>query len=958
MPTVPGKEQLCSCKRNYFTSIQGLSRHTLFERYNDINNVIVKNIDERFRHFLAEPVVEGDSMYWFSVPYDETPQRFSELQGQELVTYEKAKNESIDHYRHVIESLKNENQNSEAESLEKAIKFINDDFLYCFDGKIVLGIWGMKLKENIREPIGTISKSFFTVKNKKTPEPEPPLEPESPSEIDFDTPEAPPLNQFIVHFDSGERGSLVGERELTKNEGEAIYENEVPQVEPKEGFRFTGWDNNPVDYEVTGDRVFTANYEPLAAPPPIPILPWYKRFWNWLNQLFFGSGCLRWLMWLLLLLLIILLLSWLFRGCNNNTVHSIPSPIHEKPWVKDDPRVRDGGGIYDPGNPYTAQPTPPEYSNVLPPNQGVLPPLDTNNIIREPGAPVIINNLLNILMENEDKSILDLAKVFKEKYPDDKYKVVYYDDVVKRMQIEVPPEERLKLKSEIPAKFAPEYELFVFDESLFEGVYNPNDPEFESADKSWYLKAVHAPQAWDITKGSPKLTIAIVDNGFSLKHPELQSKVVMPYNVWSHSKEVHAQTIDHGTHVAGTALGIIDNNQGLCGIAPECAFMPVQVANRSGQMTTTSVLDGVLYALYQGADVVNVSLGMEFSGHVSESEQLDLLNNHFKEEELLWRKVMGIADKHNAIIVVASGNENILAGVNPMSRPKNYIIVSAVDKNIREYQKADFSNFGSHSTLSAPGVDIYSSVGSDSYQIMEGTSMASPIVAGAVALMKSLNEELTSQQIICILQNTGLPVQGKVGNLIQIDKALEKVKLGNFSDCNSSSDKPSTGDVQILLNWNNYNDLDLVCTDPFNQTVWFYNKEVASGGKLEIDMNVNYPDSKTPVENIYWPSGGAPDGNYNVYLVYYEKHTAVNETPYKITVKYGVETEVYTGKIRLEDKSIPICSFALGKAENANTPLIDKNEESLLRQREKLQLKLNQIDSELESYRTNTNIKK
>ncbi len=113
---------------------------------------------------------------------------------------------------------------------------------------------------------------------------------------------------------------------------------------------------------------------------------------------------------------------------------------------------------------------------------------------------------------------------------------------------------------------------------------------------------------------------------------------------------------------------------------------------------------------------------------------------------------------------------------------------------------------------------------------------------------------LTAEQIICILQGTGKPVEGKVGNLIQIDKALLKVQSGEFTDCDSRPETPSTGDVQILLSWDNYNDLDLVCTDPNNETVWFKNKSIASGGKLEIDMNVNYPDSKTPIENIYWPS--------------------------------------------------------------------------------------------------------
>ncbi len=85
--------------------------------------------------------------------------------------------------------------------------------------------------------------------------------------------------------------------------------------------------------------------------------------------------------------------------------------------------------------------------------------------------------------------------------------------------------------------------------------------------------------------------------------------------------------------------------------------------------------------------------------------------------------------------------------------------------------------------------------------------MAAPIVTGAVALMKSINPNLTTKQIICILQNTGLPVNDNIGKLIQIDRALQKVKSGEKLDC---TETPSTGDVQVLLSWDNYNDLDLV----------------------------------------------------------------------------------------------------------------------------------------------------
>jgi len=796
MAKVKGKQQLCSTEeyKTHFKSIQGLGSHTLFERYEAIENVVNKKVDEKYRHFLAQPVVDGNSITWFSKPYTEIPQQLSELQGEESSKYEQIKNDTIAHYNSVISLLKQEDKTNEAECLENAIKFVNNHFVYCFDNKTVLGIWGMQLRNEVREPLGIAMKNQFVKKKSNEDEK---LTEESLIIEDL-TPEnvsESPLNPFTVRFNSGEGGNLKGATEFEKHNNEFITEAEVPIIEAKEGYEFIGWDRNPNNFLVDGDMEFTAQYRKIKPAK----LPWYKRFWNWLSSLFLGKGCLKWLGWLLLLLLLLLLLGWLFRSCGggDGTSHiPISDTIAQKPWIKDDPRAGKGG-IYNPGEPYKPLPTPPEYRDVLPPNQGVLPPVDTTKIIREPGNPVIIGNRLNILMEDTDKSIMDLAKDFKAKYPDDKYKVVYYDDVVKRMQIEVPEEERAQLKQEIPAKFAPDYKLFVFDEALFEGNYNPNDPAFSDPNKSWYLKAVKAPQAWDITKGSAKLIVAIVDNGFNLKHPELSSKVVLPYNVWLHSKDIFPQKVDHGTHVAGTALAIMDNAQGICGIAPNCAFMPIQVANENGLMTTTSVLDGILYALYQGANVINISLGTQFTGldHFPEDYQKDLLMNHFKEEERLWNEIMKIANKHKSTIVVAAGNDNVLAGIDPIHRSKNIITVGAVNKNNQPYSKADFSNYGSYSTISGPGVNIYSTVGNNDYATMNGTSMAAPIVTGGIALMKSLNDSLTNEQIICILQSTGLATIGNVGGLIQLDKALEKVKSGNFMDCDKQPETPSTGDV-------------------------------------------------------------------------------------------------------------------------------------------------------------------
>jgi len=1027
---VKDKVEICEINLSRFNSVQGIGQFPLFAkaRYAALAEIIGREIDIEFQHFIAQPIEEGDKIIWYSIPFNEKPVRYIELSENKVGLYQKIKHETIKIYENALNNLKTKGRLDDYEYLEKCLKYIEDDFLYCYDEKIVLCVWGMKPKKNdygnygeyvldvFQAPNNTLRYSITfnsgqngtiqgenqltielekgailnqsdipdinpndgyifekweddeilkgqVIKSNKIinavyiEEPKKPVNPPIP-ELEY-IPDniANELEYHTVYFKVlSDKGEIENKIKKVFPDGYQISENDIPNIDDKKGYSFTGWDSDPINKEVYNDLSFEGCYNKNKR------IPWYTRFWNWLRGLFFGNGFFKWLLWLLLLILFILLFSWLFRRCNK--VKPIPSPINEKPWVHSDPRVGDRGGIYDPGNPYEPEPTPPEYNDVLPPNQGVMPPIDTTKIIRNPGKPVIIGDRLNILLENEDKSIMDLAKDFKKKYPDDKYKVVYYDDVVKRMQIEIPVDERLKLKAEIPGKFSPEYELFVFDESLFEGSYSPKDPAFNDSKKSWYLKTINAPIAWDITRGSPKLTIAIVDNGFSLNHPELKSKVVMPYNVWLHSKEVFAQPIDHGTHVAGTALAFANNGKGLCGIAPNCSFMPVQVASKGGIMTTTSILDGILYALYQGADVINVSLGMEFTGTLSNNEQRDLQNNHFKEEERLWNKVMEISNKHKAVIVVAAGNENMLAGINPMNRPKNFIIVSAVDKNNHSYQKAGFSNYGDYSTVSAPGVDIYSSVGNNDYQLMNGTSMAAPIVAGTVALMKSLNKNLSSEQIVCILQGTGKTTNGKVGNLIQIDKALQRVKSGNFTDCGSRPETPSTGDVQVLLSWNNYNDLDLVCTDPNNETVWFKNKNVSSGGKLEIDMNENYPDSKTPIENIFWPSGGASNGTYRVYVVYYKKHINVNETPYKITVKYGDKIEEFTGTIKLEDNSIPICTFTLGSLgnpqnpSNPDSPSTGRSKDALLREREQLQKQLDQIDSELQGIRNNVKFKK
>ena len=859
MAKVINHQPLFSTELKYFKALQIIGGKSIFERYKGAKAVIDKVIDQQYRDFLAWPVIENDKVEFHGIRSREEDTRLiSDLSEEERQRYQHIKEETVSHYQLKAKELEDAGKHDEARFISDAIKVVDDKFLYCYDGKVVLGAWGMQMKENIREDIGVIRKDM----RKKGKGPEPPVE---------DPPIDPPVNPPL------------------------------PPIDP------------PIDPPVT----------PPVEPPVPPKKCNWKSIWKWL----------RWLLLLLLLLLLAWLASRFIPGCNS---------------------VR---------SPYMATPTPPGYEGILPPSQGVLPPSDNLEII--PGNPGIVANRLNILMENEDKSILDFAKAFKEKYPSDKYTIVYYDDVVKRLQIAIPSEEREALKAEIPPKFSPDYELYVFDESLFEGQYTPSDPGFSNTDYSWYFPVIKAYDGWNYSTGSKKITVAVVDNGFNINHIELKSKVVKPYNVWTHSRNVFSQTEDHGTHVAGTALALANNGQGLCGIAPQCMFMPVQVADKRGIMTITSVLDGILYSIYQGADVVNVSLGFSFAqaDQLTLPEQQDIKDNHFKEEERLWREVMRIAAKQNCTIVVAAGNENILAGVDALHRPELFITVSATGKDNSILDKTEFSNYGDDTTISAPGIDIVSSVGNNEYTMMNGTSMAAPIVSGAVALIKSIDPSITTKRIIQVLRTTGLPTTGDVGRLIQLDKALEMVKTGSYEE--ETPPVPSTGDVQVLLNWSNYNDLDLICTDPNGETVWFKNKRTSSRGQLEIDMNVEYPDSQEPIENIYWPSGEAPNGNYNVYVLYYKRHTSTNDTPFTVMVKHEGQTDTYPGVMSEVGQAIHVCSFTVEHGVASTLPVRqpsvqqpvpspDEGRRTQLEQeRDRLQKELDRVNNELNRINNN-----
>lgn len=481
------------------------------------------------------------------------------------------------------------------------------------------------------------------------------------------------------------------------------------------------------------------------------------------------AGCLRslwlWLLYGSLFLLLLFFLEWLLKGCTH----------------KEDP---------DSGENHSSQFLP---SPITSPRSGGYEPVDPGDIgYGRDSIGRIVLDRINILLEKKaDDTAEKFAEAFKNLYPGEKYQICYFDSLTYRLQLKVPAEKQIEVSDNLNIQL-PDFEFIVFDESVFYANVVPSDPGFSDAAKRWYFEAIHTYEAWEMTTGSSHIKVAVVDNGFDTSHPELKGCILDPFNMIERNSHLFpplgSPCPGHGTHVAATAVGRMNNREGVCGIAPECKLIPIQVADAQGLISLTTILDGVLYAIYKGADVVNVSLGSTVNPLVKGMPpqlQIDQIRQYRKNEERVWAEVFKIAAHRNCTIVMAAGNESYVSGWDAMKRNNGSIVVSAFD---HDGNQASFSNYGDYpgvyenfSTISAPGVDIYNAFPGGQYASIEGTSMASPIVAGAVALMKSLNPKLTTLEIASILRQTGRPTHFPIGPLLDLKAALQCVQSGNYT---------------------------------------------------------------------------------------------------------------------------------------------------------------------------------
>ena len=310
-----------------------------------------------------------------------------------------------------------------------------------------------------------------------------------------------------------------------------------------------------------------------------------------------------------------------------------------------------------------------------------------------------------------------------------------------------------------------------------------------------------APEAWKIRESSPDVIVAVIDGGIQLDHPDLDD------NLWINSDEILGNGIDddnngyiddvvgwnfpansnspypddHGTHVAGIIGAEGNNSRGVTGVTWDTQLMSLDVFNGGDGAYDSDIIEAIYYAADNGADVINMSLGFtELYTTITDWRTID--PNSYS----AYYEALSYAVSKGATVVIAAGNDDLIADIH-LSIPAAFS--SVIDGVISVAAIAntgnltDYTNYGSLVSIAAPGGTddlgggILSTVTSSRYEEFPGTSMASPIVAGAAALIKAENPNLLPRDIEKIITDSatkykelGASVQD--GNYLNLKEAL------------------------------------------------------------------------------------------------------------------------------------------------------------------------------------------
>ena len=307
--------------------------------------------------------------------------------------------------------------------------------------------------------------------------------------------------------------------------------------------------------------------------------------------------------------------------------------------------------------------------------------------------------------------------------------------------------ERLEKLSEV--EFAePNYKAYIMGEMDNDKTIAPNPEQNSSYELQWGISEMKINELWKkpiLNETRP--IIAILDTGVDTTHPDLRDNCIAGYDFINGTNEVRDYN-SHGTHVAGIAAAC-DNGIGIIGANPRALIMPITVMQSDGTGDIATIIQGINYAVQNGATILNMSFGS--------------YNNSKALRQILERAYQ------SAVLVAAAGNDARpiypSCGVpSSPSFPAAYSFVLGVQATNQGGVMAGFSNYdcdgpnfsaesdpfgdeGFNYELMAPGVNIISTVPNGGYKQYNGTSMAAPLVAGAVSALKMVKEYHTQEEL-------------------------------------------------------------------------------------------------------------------------------------------------------------------------------------------------------------------
>ena len=264
----------------------------------------------------------------------------------------------------------------------------------------------------------------------------------------------------------------------------------------------------------------------------------------------------------------------------------------------------------------------------------------------------------------------------------------------------------------------------------------------------WGVNEIDAELSWSDSTGTG-VKVAIVDTGIDTDHPDLVANIGGGTNIINPRKH-YKDDNGHGTHVAGI-VAAVDNTIGVIGVAKEASLYGVKVLDRKGLGWLSDVMAGLEWCVDNGMDVVNMSLGLSSDSSIFHETITAVYN-------------AGITQ------VAAAGNYG-----EPVDYPAAYAETIAVSATDALNNVVSWSNYGPEIDIAAPGEGIFSTYKDSTYKTLDGTSMATPHVAGTVALMLENQPDYTPDDILDILTATaddlGFPADKQGAGLVDAEEA-------------------------------------------------------------------------------------------------------------------------------------------------------------------------------------------